>query len=60
MDTTLEESKLAKLPRWAYLGIMVVMVLIATVVNSCIGTGGFHNSCFGSYSHGCQLLNWSR
>jgi len=37
MDVTLEDSKVAKLPRWAYLGIMVVMVLIATIVNSCIG-----------------------
>ena len=41
MDVTLEDSKVAKLPRWAYLGIMVVMVLIATIVNSCIGVGEF-------------------
>ena len=38
MDDSLVEER-RKLPRWMYMSIMVMMVIIAAVTNSCINTG---------------------
>ena len=39
MNDTLDGIDGQKMPRWVYISIMVVMVCVATIVNSCIGTG---------------------
>eukprot|EP00088_Acartia_fossae_P052510 TRINITY_DN5933_c0_g1_i2.p1 TRINITY_DN5933_c0_g1~~TRINITY_DN5933_c0_g1_i2.p1 ORF type:complete len:522 (-),score=114.63 TRINITY_DN5933_c0_g1_i2:342-1907(-) len=38
MNDTLDGTSGQKMPRWVYISIMVVMVCVATIVNSCIGT----------------------